>query len=171
MISKDDRKIFALATRDVRPIKPSDREAPSFARPAARAHISRAAVRDTLHESLHGPLSELPGEEILFRRPGLPERSFRQLRQGRFSIEDEIDLHGMVRGEARAALKSFIVESSARHLGCVRVIHGKGTRSGPGGPVLKNRVQYWLSQWDEVLAFVSARRRHGGSGALYVLLR
>lgn len=171
MISKDDRKMFALATRDVRPIKPSERETPKFLRPAARARLSRAAIVETMHESLYGSLGEPLAEEIEFRRPGLPERSFRQLRQGRFSIEDEIDLHGMNRREARAALKAFIVDSSERHLGCVRVIHGKGTRSGPGGPVLKNRVQYWLTQWNEVLAFVSARRRHGGSGAVYVLLR
>ena len=50
-------------------------------------------------------------------------------------------------------------------------MHGKGLRSGPAGPVLKNSVQHWLSQWDEVLAFVSAQPRDGGSGALYVLLK
>ena len=53
----------------------------------------------------------------------------------------------------------------------MRVIHGKSARSGPDGPVLKARVQHWLAQWDDVLGYVSARRRDGGSGAVYVLLR
>jgi DNA-nicking Smr family endonuclease len=51
------------------------------------------------------------------------------------------------------------------------VIHGKGARSGPDGPVLKAGVQRWLAQWDDVLGYVSAARRHGGSGAVYVLLQ
>lgn len=169
MISKDDRKIFELATRDVRPIKNDDRLMPRRPRPRASAKQTRAADLETLEESLHGELGD-PAEEIVFRRPGLSERDFRRLRQGRFSIEDEIDLHGMNRAEARRALRAFVSEAADRGLGCVRVIHGKGTRSGPHGPVLKSRVHYWLSQWDRVLAFVSARQRHGGSGAVYVLL-
>ncbi len=56
-------------------------------------------------------------------------------------------------------------------LQCVRVIHGKGLRSGARGPVLKLSVNRWLRQWDDVLAFVSAPARDGGTGALYVLLR
>jgi DNA-nicking Smr family endonuclease len=170
VISKDDRKIFELATHDVRPIKTADRVVARTVRPSAHARLSRAADLETLEESLNGELIE-PAEEVGFRRPGLSELDFRRLRQGRFSIEDEIDLHGLNRAEARVALRVFLGEAIERRLGCVRVVHGKGSRSGPHGPVLKNRVHYWLSQWDEVLAFVSARRRHGGSGAVYVLLR
>jgi DNA-nicking Smr family endonuclease len=170
VISKDDRKIFELATHDVRPIKTADRVVARTVRPSAHARLSRATDLETLEESLNGELIE-PAEEVGFRRPGLSELDFRRLRQGRFSIEDEIDLHGLNRAEARVALRVFLGEAIERRLGCVRVVHGKGSRSGPHGPVLKNRVHYWLSQWDEVLAFVSARRRHGGSGAVYVLLR
>lgn len=169
-ISKDDRELFALETRDVRPIKTSDRVAPARSRRAARADRRRAADLATLEDSLNGASLDI-ADEVGFRRPGLSDRHYRLLRQGRFSIEDEIDLHGMNRAEARAALREFLVEASDRGLGCVRVIHGKGTRSGPHGPVLKGRVHAWLSQWDEVLAFVSARPRHGGGGAVYVLLR
>ena len=169
-ISKDDRDLFARETRDVRPIKTAERVAPRRARRAARAERRRAEDLATLEDSLHGDLGDI-AEEVGFRRPGLSDRHYRLLRQGRFSIEDEIDLHGMNRAEARAALKEFLAAAAARGLGCVRVIHGKGTRSGPHGPVLKGRVHAWLSQWDEVLAFVSARPRHGGGGAVYVLLR
>ena len=73
--------------------------------------------------------------------------------------------------QAKLALRAFIDESMDRGIGCVRVIHGKGLGSGPGGPVLKMHVQGWLARWDEVLGFVTARARDGGSGAVYVLLR
>lgn len=169
MIDEDDRQAFAAATHDVRPAKPSDRIAVSSPRPAARATQSRAAVTEMLRESLDGP--DDSGEDLALRRSSVPETVLRNLRRGRFSIEDEYDLHGLTRTEARAALREFVVDCSERGLGCVRIIHGKGTRSGPRGPVLKQLVHHWLARWDEVLAFASAQPRHGGSGAVYVLLR
>jgi DNA-nicking Smr family endonuclease len=124
-----------------------------------------------LEESLLDDAVGQAAEEIAYRRPGLPEATFKKLRRGAFSIENEIDLHGLTRREARLELKRFLTECVERRLGCVRVIHGKGARSGPDGPVLKASVQLWLQRWDDVLAFVSAGRQHGGSGAVYVLLR
>ena len=105
--------------------------------------------------------------------PGLAPfvSEFMVLRKGRFSIEAEADLHGLTVPQAKLHLREFICESVEYRLGCVRVIHGKGLGSGPGGPVLKGKVQCWLAQWDEVLAFVTALARDGGSGAVYVLLQ
>lgn len=171
MIDEDDRKAFAAATRDVRPAKPSDRMAVTSRRPAARATLSRAAAAEVLRESLEGPGPVVSGDEVAFRRPDVTETVFRRLKRGRFSIEDECDLHGLTQTEARAALKAFVIECCERELGCVRIIHGKGARSGPDGPVLKQLVHRCLARWDEVLAFASAQLRHGGSGAVYVLLR
>lgn len=166
----DDRKAFERATRDVRPLKPSNRATSTRTLPKPEARLSRAARDFTLKQSLDDPRAEQSAEEIAFRSPNISERTFRKLRRGRFSIEDEIDLHGLTRAEARLELKRFLGDCADRGLGCVRVVHGKGARSGPDGPVLKAHVQYWLAQWEEVLAFVSASRRHGGSGAVYVLL-
>ncbi|NIW87182.1 MAG: DNA mismatch repair protein MutS, partial [Gammaproteobacteria bacterium] len=59
----------------------------------------------------------------------------------------------------------------ARQLRCVRVVHGKGHGSLHKLPVLKTKVQGWLRQRDEVLAFCSARPVDGGTGAVYVLLK
>jgi DNA-nicking Smr family endonuclease len=77
----------------------------------------------------------------------------------------------MTKLKAQRALHEFLVECARRNLGCVRIIHGKGMRSGPGGPVLKDSVRLWLTQWDEVLAYASAGHRRGGDGAVCVLLR
>jgi len=170
-ISKEDREAFAAATSGVKPLKRQDRVAPTPPRPKAEARLSRAARAAMLADSLADTHALDSAEEIGFRRPGVSEHRFRQLRRGHYSIEAEIDLHGLTQARAKTALQDFIVECSSRRLGCVRVIHGKGTRSGPDGPVLKASVQRWLAQWDAVLAFVSATRRHGGSGAIYVLLR
>jgi DNA-nicking Smr family endonuclease len=168
MISKKDRDAFAEAVRDVKRLGSPDTVARRTPRPPAKARFTRQAESEVLQESL---LDEpAAGDEAAFRRAGVSEKLFRQLRRGHFSIEDEIDLHGMTSREAKAALREFIADCVDRHVGCVRVIHGKGMRSGPSGPVLKGRVQQWLLQFDAVLAFVGARSRDGGSGALYVLL-
>ncbi len=175
MTASDDKDAFVRAMRGVRRLQYEERAMHRRARPAA-ADMARAARRQVLRESLHGtgedpdPLEQL-GEGMSYRRASLPERTFRHLRRGRFRIEGEMDLHGLTVNQARLRLREFVAEAAARGIGCVRVIHGKGLRSGPRGPVLKTCVQRWLSRWDEVLAFVSARARDGGSGAVYVLLR
>ena len=174
MTSEKDREAFAKAMQGVKRLQPIERAAMPK-RPQATARSGRTTRANLMAESLDAPdltdSIEQLGEEIAFRRPGLPEKIFRQLRRGRFSIEAEADLHGLTVPEAKLLLRDFICESADYGLGCVRVIHGKGLGSGPGGPVLKGNVQRWLSQWDEVLAFVTALARDGGSGAVYVLLR
>src|SRR5690606_29180734 len=106
-----------------------------------------------------------------FRRPHVPEAILSKLRRGHYAVDAEIDLHGLTALEAKGALREFIAESIERRMTCVRVIHGKGRRSGPRGPVLKNVVNHWLQRSNDVLAFGSARSVDGGSGAVYVLLR
>jgi DNA-nicking Smr family endonuclease len=168
---EEELAAFREAMRDVKPLKAPERVVYAGPRPSAVARNSRAARLAVLNESLNGTLHEQPDGETEFSRPGMSEHTLRQLRRGRYSIGAEIDLHGMTRLEARDALKEFIAQCAERGLGCVRVIHGKGSRSGPEGPVLKYAVHEWLVRWQEVLAFTSARPRHGGTGAVYVLLR
>jgi DNA-nicking Smr family endonuclease len=172
----DDRDSFADAMRDVKPLR-FERRVVATRRPKPKAHNSRRARDEILAESLYGPAEmstdgiEQLGEGVAYRRNALPKRVFRMLRDGGFILEDEIDLHGLSVHAAKRALREFVVDASKRHCGCIRVVHGKGLRSGPAGPILKNAVQHWLTQWEEVLAFVSAPPRDGGSGALYVLLK
>jgi DNA-nicking Smr family endonuclease len=111
-----------------------------------------------------------PGDELQFRRPGVPEDVLRALRRGRFRVQDETDLHGLNASEATAHLARFLRAARARDLRCVRIIHGKGLRSGARGPVLKNTVNALLRRAEAVLAFASARPTDGGTGATLVLL-
>ncbi len=109
-------------------------------------------------------------EALSFRRPGMGPDVVRKLRRGGWSIQRQIDLHGLRREDARDALSAFIREAHKAGLRCVRVVHGKGLGSPGKTPVLKGRVQSWLIQKQEVIAFVQARPAEGGAGALVVLL-
>ena len=111
------------------------------------------------------------GQSLSFVRPSVGRRTFRKLARGNFSVQTEIDLHGMTVAQASKALADFIGDSVDRGHRCVRVVHGKGLGSGNRGPILKRKVDSWLRKWDAVLAFTSARQTDGGTGAVYVLLK
>ena len=167
-----ERAAFREAVRDVRPLAPRP-PPPAAPRPSPRARFSRADERRVLAESLElapGDLLVESGEELSFRRAQLAPRVLERLRRGEFALEDEIDLHGLTAVEARDALRTFLAGALARRYACVRVVHGKGLRSGPRGPVLKHAVNVWLRKVDAVLAFASSRPADGGTGAVYVLL-
>lgn len=167
---EDARTLFRRAMHGVKPIKRPDRVAPARRRPAPVAR-SRRARAGAYGESVDGALEERDDGDVAFRRAGTDAGTLRRLRGGRWPVSDEIDLHGLTRAEAQDALADFIAESTALGRRCVRVVHGKGSRSGPDGPVLRHAVHEWLARCDDVLAFASADRRHGGTGAVRVLLR
>ena len=138
----------------------------------AEAGFTRADEQEVLQESLGEPRTHLEsGDELGFSGPGVSPQLFRNLQRGRLAVQDEIDLHGLNASEAREYLHEFVGAARLRGLRCVRVVHGKGKRSGQQGPVLKNKVDLWLRKWSEVLAYCSARPADGGTGAVYVLLR
>ena len=110
-------------------------------------------------------------DQLSFRRPGIGVEVTRRLRSGHWSIQRHLDLHGLRVDDAREALGEFIRHAHKIGLRCVRVVHGKGLGSPGKSPVLKGRVQRWLVQKNEVLAFVQARPMDGGAGALVVLLQ
>lgn len=166
----DDSDLFRRAMRDVRPLKDGDRHAPARPRPAPRPLQLEADERAVLAEMRDGPLPDV-GDELSYRTGGIQDAVFKRLRRGAYHVGAELDLHGLRAGEAKLAIARFLADCTARGVRCARIIHGKGLRSKGDGPVLKQRVDHWLRQRDDVLAFVSARREHGGTGAVYVLLR
>ncbi len=108
---------------------------------------------------------------LSFQRAGVRIQVMRRLRRGLYPIEAELDLHGLNQTAARDLLADFIAHSRDGGCRCVRIVHGKGYRSGVRGPVLKTAVNLWLRRHMDVMAFVSARPIDGGAGAMYVLLR
>jgi DNA-nicking Smr family endonuclease len=169
--SDEERELFRKAVEDVRPL-PARATPPAGRDPAPRARFRRADEAAVLEESMaSNPEAEADtGEDLNFRRTTVSLAMFRKLRRGEYSVQDEIDLHGCTAVEARAALYEFLAEASSLGVRCVRVIHGKGRRSGHAGPVLKRKLGRWLQVRDDVLAYCSARPVDGGTGAVYVLL-
>jgi DNA-nicking Smr family endonuclease len=169
---EDDRRLFREAVRGVKPL---DRPARVHERPKPRpaARFARAERLAVLEESLR----EVPldpdlegGDTLVFRRPGVRPAVLRRLRRGEYRVQGEIDLHGLTVRQAQEALREFLAEALLRQWRCVRIVHGKGLRSGHRGPVLKATVASVLRRLGPVLAFVSARPADGGTGAVYVLL-
>jgi DNA-nicking Smr family endonuclease len=106
--------------------------------------------------------------------PGLDRRILRKLKRGDFALQGHVDLHGMTREEAHAAVDEFVAASRAAGRRCVLIVHGRGQHSKDQIPVLKERVRAWLERGKiakAVLAFSTARPCDGGLGAVYVLLR
>ncbi|HEX7030615.1 MAG TPA: Smr/MutS family protein [Gammaproteobacteria bacterium] len=171
----DDEDIAAFrdAMRDVRPLARAERvERRSRPRPVPR--FSQADEARVLGESLANDpcAAELEtGEELLYLREGANPKMLRRLRRGEFRIAAEADLHGLNERKAAEAIREFLAEARAERWQCVRIIHGKGLRSGPGGPVLKAKTASVLRKRDDVLAFASARPADGGTGAVIVLLK
>lgn len=111
------------------------------------------------------------GDFLLFARPGVQKRLVQDLQRGHIPVELELNLHGLTASFAEELLERFLADCRRQRVRCVRIIHGKGARSAGQQPVLKRKVNYWLRLREEVLAFSSATRRDGGTGALYALLR
>ena len=141
--------------------------------PVPRQHLldERAALRETISDEFDASTLLDVDEQLSFRRPGIGTDVTRKLRQGHWSIQRQLDLHGLRSDDARQALVGFIREACQLGIRCVRVVHGKGLGSPGKTPVLKNKVHGWLVQKNEVLAFVQARPADGGAGALVVLLK
>ena len=173
--AKREADVFRSAIGDVVPLKAHSRAEVSALPPLPIAHQRQADERAALHATMSDEFDVTTlldvDANLSYTRTGIGPDIVRKLRKGHWVIQDEFDLHGMRRDEAREALADFLREVTRRGLRCVRIIHGKGLGSVNKEPVLKGMVHKWLVQKDEVIAFCQAKAADGGSGALVVLLR
>ncbi len=170
-----DADLFRQAAGSVRPLA-APAKAPLHAPkprpvPVQRQRDEQAALQEALSDEFDASTLLDTDEHLSYRRPGVGPDVTRKLRRGDWAIQRQLDLHGLRTDEAREQLGQFIREAHKHGLRCVRVVHGKGLGSPGKTPVLKGRVQGWLAQKKEVLAFVQARPADGGAGALVVLLQ
>jgi DNA-nicking Smr family endonuclease len=170
---EDEMGLFREATRGVKPLAHAVRVTTEPPKPRPRARFTRADRMLVLEEILHGSADEpelTAADPTVFARPGVSETTLRKLRRGQYRVQAELDLHGLSLTEAKIELREFLTAALQRNVRCLRIVHGKGLRSGPKGPVLRQLVNNALRRTAQVLAFVSARQVDGGTGAVYVLL-
>jgi DNA-nicking Smr family endonuclease len=116
------------------------------------------------------PMIHGPHDLLAFKREGVQNGVFRKLKQGGYALESRLDLHRLVVEEAREAVYGFINDCYEHDLRTVLILHGKGERSETPAK-LKNCAAFWLRELETVQAYCSAQPRHGGAGALYLMLR
>lgn len=182
LITDEERELFRASIGETRPLKkssltPSERPKSSLKKSPLlkilRQEEIEAQLRDDLctfaDDERIDPLQS--DQSLLYKVSGLQHQTLVELQHGKIPVQATLDLHGLTSEEAHLSLHRFLSRVYAKHLRCVRIIHGKGTRHVEGPPILKNKVNQWLRRYDKVLAFCSATPAQGGQGAVYVLLR
>jgi DNA-nicking Smr family endonuclease len=159
-ISEEDKKLFREAMRDLPEQKPRKQKEEEPAVDPQRVEYFDDRLDDALVSA---------EEKISYFNQTLPYKVRKQLQQGKFEIDTELDLHKMGVEDARQAIAEFLQICSEHGYRCVILVHGKGR--GGSEPILKNKVKQWLPQSKYVLAFCSCQPKHGGTGAVYILLR
>jgi DNA-nicking Smr family endonuclease len=169
-----ERRLFSLSVGEVQPVKGGLRSLPERPlpppEPRQREADEQAALREAMSDEVDLESLLLTDDGLSFRRPNIGMDVLAKLRSGHWSIQGELDLHGLRRDEARDTLAEFVRQSFAQSRRCLRVVHGKGHGSPGRQPVLKSKVQRWLAQRQEVIGFTQASGPQGGAGALIVLL-
>jgi len=173
----DDFSLFKSEMRGVKPLKydrtDTGKPKPDRARLATLRQAATQRVETIKVDGLSDQFVIDVGaeDELYWAREGVQEGQMRKLKQGQVGFEGSLDLHGMKVEQARDTLWEFIAEAVRREIRCVRVTHGKAARLDGKRPLIKSHVNTWLRQHPQVLGFASCLPRHGGTGALYVLLR
>jgi DNA-nicking Smr family endonuclease len=169
-----EKNLFINAAGAVKPLPDMRKALLKKERPAAfplQQKLDDAAVlREAISDEFDVSTLLDTDDHLSFRRPGIGPDVTRKLRKGEWSIQRQLDLHGLRSDDAREALGAFIREAHKQGIRCLRVVHGKGLGSPGKAPVLRNKVYSWLVQKNEVLAFVQAKPVDGGTGALVILL-
>ncbi|MES2889885.1 MAG: Smr/MutS family protein [Pseudomonadota bacterium] len=170
-----ERELFARTVGEVSPLRQAarallDRPRP-LPEPVQREKDEAAVLLEALSDEMDVEALLDTDDSLSFRRSNVGPDVLKRLRRGVWSIQAQLDLHGLRRDQAREVLNQFFKAAVQRRLRCVRVIHGKGHGSPGRTPVLKDKVKRWLVQKEEVMAYVQARPADGGHGALVVLLR
>ena len=169
-----ERDRFRLSAGAVTPLASggrADLPRPSVApEPRQRLLDEAQALASSLSDELDLSTLLETDADLSFRRDGVGADVLARLRRGQWSIQRQLDLHGLRRDAARDALSGFIAQAERDGLRCVRIVHGKGNGSPGREPVLKDKVKRWLVQKNQVIAFTQASAADGGHGALLVLL-
>jgi DNA-nicking Smr family endonuclease len=173
----DDFSLFQAETRGIKPLRHDRAETGKPKADRARINTLRqAATQSSQTLKVDGMSDQFvidvgAEDELYWAANGVQEGQMRKLKAGQIAFEGSLDLHGMSVEKARDTLWEFLAEAAKLEVRCVRVTHGKAARMDGKRPLIKSHVNTWLRQHPQVLGFTSCQPRHGGTGALYLILK
>jgi len=176
MLSDDDLLLFKSAMQGVTPLRSSFKvNIKKTVIPAEQITLKRLNAVSSNNNYQDGFSDQFvievnANDELYFVKEGVQLKQITKLKNGNFNYQASIDLHGFTVEEARNALSNFLDNSIKYNLRIIHVIHGKAFKYGEFA-TLKSYVNSWLRTHNKVLAFCSCATKHGGTGAVYVLLR
>ncbi|UTA47629.1 DNA endonuclease SmrA [Simiduia sp. 21SJ11W-1] len=162
---------------EVRPIESQPRVA------LAKTRVSEVALRQKRADAVRAEVEEYnrlsgefiepvdPHDILAFKRPGIQNGVYRNLRLGKYAMDARLDLHNLTVEQARVAVHTFVQDCCQHDIRAALITHGKGEGRKPQPAMLKSCIAHWLPQLTEVQAYHTAQKQHGGAGATYVLIR
>ncbi|USD40476.1 DNA endonuclease SmrA [Vibrio sp. SCSIO 43135] len=175
MSNQDELDLFKQMMGDVKPIKQDTAELKkthtvSDSQLAKRQAAIWLSEQDPEYLSVDHAEMLKPEDIIEFKKDGVQEGVYRKLRLGKYPIQAKLDLHRRTLKEARDDVVGFLKQCIQLDIRTVLIVHGRGEKSNPPA-LMKSYVASWLNQIKDVQCVHSAQRFHGGTGAVYVLLR
>jgi len=174
----DENESFSSIMKGVKPlaqdkIDPDEtpKPRPKLKSAENQKHLNRDLESKQVLGEIEFVTPALPDEVLSFVRGGIQEKLKNKLKKGLVPYEVKIDLHGATVKQAGKELQDSVEQACALGMRCILVIHGRGNSSQDNRPAIKTHVNQWLRELPEVLAFHTAQPKHGGTGALYVLLK
>lgn len=180
---EDEEQIFRQAMQDVQPLQdkgkgrkvlPQDKQSKQdLDNPKTQMQSPKEYLQDLIQGKVDFQI-EYSEEYLQGNVRGLDSRIMRKLKSGELSPEAHLDLHGQTLEQAKVSLISFVRDHYLNGRRCLLIIPGRGKNSPQGRSVIREHIQPWLTQDPlkrVVLAFSTAKPLHGGTGALYILLR
>ena len=176
-MSLSDFDLFLSSMEDVTPIssatiKPlSSSPHSSLAQQQKRQAAENTLSTDENYLSTESVELVEPFAILSFKKDGVQGPVFKNLRLAKYQVDATLDLHGQLLKNARNTLFNFINDCQQQNVRVVLIRHGVGIKNKTKPGILKSFVNKWLPELPAVLAYHTAQRHHGGSGATYVLLK
>ncbi len=171
-LSAEDSALFRQSIGKVKTIESNIRTIEKAEKPKPYPQKQNRQIENKFKQSIDQNIQKLYQEDSLyFLAPGLQKNVLKKLRKGYYGLDASLDLHGLTSQEALHQLSRFLHFSIENGHRCVHIIHGKGYGSENNQPVLKNDINIWLRQHQDVQAFCSTPPKEGGTGAVFVLLK
>ncbi|WP_067223870.1 DNA endonuclease SmrA [Marinomonas gallaica] len=177
MQEDDDFSLFAQEVKGIRPIKKTEiylgkkKGEVDFTERQKAALIAKVEDRNHLSKDYVERVD--PDDMLEYKKDGVQDGVFKRLRQGKYGIDSRLDLHRRTVEQARVEVYQFVADCMRHDIRVAIIVHGKGDRiPDPNDQAtIKSFINKWLRDLDDVMAFHTAQRHHGGLGAVYVLFR